>query len=144
MSTQVPVDKIGEVIGPGGKMIKKIIEQTGADSIDIDDEGTVLIAAVNRASAQKALDYINGLVEEPEIGKVYDAIVAKVTNFGAFCEFMPGKQGLVHVSEFSDEYVKDMNTVCKVGDRFKVKLIEIDKMKRVNLSRKQAEATSRN
>ncbi|OGX37602.1 MAG: polyribonucleotide nucleotidyltransferase, partial [Omnitrophica WOR_2 bacterium RIFCSPHIGHO2_02_FULL_52_10] len=143
MSTQVPVDKIGEVIGPGGKMIKKIIEQTGCDSIDIDDEGTVLIAAVNRDSAQKALDYINGLVEEPEIGGIYDAVVAKVANFGAFCEFMPGKQGLVHVSEFSDEYVKDMSAVCKVGDRFKVKLIEIDKMKRINLSRKQAEATSR-
>ena len=123
----------------GGKMIKKIIEQTGAGTIDIDDEGTVIISAEDQESAQKALDFVNGLTEEPEIGKIYDAIVAKVTNFGAFCEYMPGKQGLVHVSEFSDEYVKDMTTVCNVGDEFKVKLVEIDKMKRANLSKKKAE-----
>jgi len=142
VSTQVPVEKIGEVIGPGGKMIKKIIELTGAASIDIDDEGTVLISAVDQESAQKALDFVNGLMQEPEVGKIYDAVVAKVTNFGAFCEFLPGKQGLVHVSEFSDEYVKDLEAICKVGDKFKVKLVEIDKMKRLNLSKKQAEAAS--
>jgi len=142
VSTQVPVEKIGEVIGPGGKMIKKIIEQTGADSIDINDDGTVLIAAVDKDAAQKALDFVNGLMEEPEVGKIYDAVVAKVTNFGAFCEFLPGKQGLVHVSEYSDEYVKNMESVCNVGDCFKVKLVEIDKMKRLNLSKKQAEAVS--
>jgi len=138
--TQVPVAKIGEVIGPGGKMIKKIMEQTGATSIDIDDEGQVLIAAADQESAQKALEYIDGLMQEPEVGKTYDAVVMKVTNFGAFCEFLPGKQGLVHVSEYSNEYVKDMESVCKVGDRFKVKLVEIDKMKRLNLSRKQADS----
>lgn len=143
VTTRVPVDKIGEVIGPGGKTIKKIMEQTGATAIDIDDEGTVLIAAADPQAAQKALDYVNGLMEEPEIGKIYDAVVAKVTNFGAFCEFLPGKQGLVHVSEFSDGYVKDLAAVCKVGDRFKVKLIEIDRMKRMNLSKKQAEAAVR-
>jgi len=142
VSTQVPVEKIGEVIGPGGKMIKKIIELTGAASIDIDDEGTVLISAADQESAQKALDFVNGLMQEPEVGKIYDAVVAKVTNFGAFCEFLPGKQGLVHVSEFSDEYVKDLEAICNVGDKFKVKLVEIDKMKRLNLSKKQAEAAS--
>lgn len=140
--THVPIAKIGEVIGPGGKTIKKIIEQTGAETIDIDDDGKVLIAAGSQEAADKALEYINGLMEEPEVGRIYDAVVAKVTNFGAFCEFLPGKQGLVHVSEFSDEYVKDMEAVCKVGDTFKVKLVEIDKMKRLNLSKKQAEATS--
>jgi len=140
--TEVPVSKIGEVIGPGGKTIKKIMEQTGATSIDINDEGQVLIAAADQESAQKALDYVNGLMEEPEVGKIYDAVAMKVTNFGAFCEFMPGKQGLVHVSEFSNEYVKDMESVCKVGDKFKVKLVEIDKMKRLNLSKKQAEAAA--
>jgi polyribonucleotide nucleotidyltransferase len=143
VKTQVPVEKIGEIIGPGGKTIKKIIEQTGVASVDIDDEGTVLISAIDPVSAQKALDYVNGLVQEPEVGKIYDAVVAKVTNFGAFCEYMPGKQGLVHVSEFSDEYVKDMTTVCNVGDKFKVKLVEIDQMKRANLSKKKAEATSK-
>jgi polyribonucleotide nucleotidyltransferase len=137
--TMVPQEKIGEVIGPGGKMIRKIMEETGAESIDIDDDGKVLIAALSKESAQKALDYVNGFASEPEIGKIYDAVVMKVTNFGAFCEFMPGKQGLVHVSELSNTYVKDVTKVVKVGDRFKVKLVEIDKMNRMNLSKKQAE-----
>lgn len=139
VSVQIPSDKIGEVIGPGGRMIKKIIDETGVESIDIEDDGKVLIASTSKESAQKALEYINGLVVLPEVGKIYDAEVVKVANFGAFCEFLPGRQGLVHVSEFSDKYVKDVTTVVKVGDRFKVKLIEIDQMKRMNLSKKQAE-----
>ena len=142
LTIQVPVSKIGEVIGPGGKMIKKIMETTGATSIDIDDEGKVVIAAADQESAQKAFDFISGMMQDPEVGKIYDAIVMKVTNFGAFCEFLPGKQGLVHVSEYSNEYVKDMESVCNVGDQFKVKLTEIDKMKRLNLSKKQAESVA--
>ena len=122
------------------KTIKKIIEQTGVETIDIEDDGRVLIASLNKESAQKALEYVNGLVEVPEVGKIYDAEVVKVANFGAFCEFLPGKQGLVHVSELADKYVKDVASVVKVGDRFKVKLVEIDQMKRMNLSKKQAEA----
>ena len=137
--THVSTDKIGEVIGPGGKTIKKIIEMTGIESIDIDDDGKVIIAPMDKEAAQKALDYVNGLMEEPVVGKIYNARVAKVANFGAFCEFMPGKQGLVHVSELSNTFVKDINTVVKVGDEFKVKLVEIDQMKRMNLSKKQAE-----
>ena len=136
---QIPPEKIGEVIGPGGKTIKKIIEETGVESIDIEDDGRVLIASTDTESAQKALRYVSGLVEAPVIGKIYDAEVVKIANFGAFCEFLPGKQGLVHVSELSDQYVKDVNQAVKVGDRFKVKVIEIDEMKRVNLSKKQAE-----
>ncbi|HBO97106.1 MAG TPA: polyribonucleotide nucleotidyltransferase [Candidatus Omnitrophica bacterium] len=136
---QIPPDKIGEVIGPGGKTIKKIIEETGVESIDIEDDGRVLIASTSNESAQKALRYVSGLVEAPVIGKIYDAEVVKIANFGAFCEFLPGKQGLVHVSELSDKYVKDVNQAVKVGDRFKVKVIEIDEMRRVNLSKKQAE-----
>ena len=136
---QIPPEKIGEVIGPGGKTIKKIIEETGVESIDIEDDGRVLIASTDTESAQKALRYVSGLVETPVIGKIYDAEVVKIANFGAFCEFLPGKQGLVHVSELSDQYVKDVNQAVKVGDRFKVKVIEIDEMKRVNLSKKQAE-----
>ena len=139
VTTKVPQEKIGEVIGPGGKMIKKIIEETGAKSIDIDDDGVVLIASMDKESADKAIAFVNGIVEDPEVGKVYDAVVAKVMDFGAFCEFLPGKQGLVHVSELSSEYVKDVSSVVAVGDRFKVKLLEIDKMKRMNLSKKQAE-----
>ena len=139
MIVQIPPDKIGEVIGPGGKTIKKIIEETGVESIDIEDDGRVLIASTDTESAQKALRYVSGLVEVPVIGKIYDAEVVKIANFGAFCEFLPGKQGLVHVSELSDQYVKDVNQAVKVGDRFKVKVIEIDEMRRVNLSKKQAE-----
>ncbi len=139
VTVQIPPDKIGEVIGPGGKTIKKIIEATGVESIDIEDDGKVLIASTDNESAQKALRYVNGLVEVPVIGNIYDAEVVKIANFGAFCEFLPGKQGLVHVSELSDKYVKDVNSAVKVGDRFKVKVIEIDEMRRVNLSKKQAE-----
>lgn len=138
--TQVPQEKIGEIIGPGGKMIKRIMEDTAATSIDIDDDGKVVIAGANVESADKAKAFIDGLVEPPEVGKIYDAKVAKVTNFGVFCEFLPGRQGLVHVSELSDEYIKDVASVVNVGDEFKVKLVEIDKMKRMNLSKKQAEA----
>ena len=141
LSTNVPVEKIGEIIGPGGKMIKKIIEETGIETIDINDEGKVIIASFDGESAKKALAFIDGLVEVPVVGKVYDAEVVKVMNFGAFCEFLPGKQGLVHVSEMSSEYVKDVTTIVKVGDKFKVKLLEIDKQNRMNLSKKALEKT---
>jgi polyribonucleotide nucleotidyltransferase len=140
LTTHIPAEKIGEVIGPGGKMIKKIMEESGAESIDIEDDGTVFIAALGKEADEKALEIIRGFCQEPEIGKIYDAKVVKVMNFGAFCEFLPGRQGLCHVSELSNEYVKDVTTVVKVGDRFKVKLVEIDNMKRMNLSKKAAEA----
>ncbi|HQO58318.1 MAG TPA: polyribonucleotide nucleotidyltransferase [Candidatus Omnitrophota bacterium] len=140
LSCQIPTDKIGEVIGPGGKVIKKIMEDSGVTSIDIEDDGKVLIASTDRAAAEKAMAIVKGLVEEPEIGKIYMGTVKRVMNFGAFVEFLPGKEGLVHVSELSSSYVKDCTSVVHEGDRFKVKLIEIDKLKRINLSKKQAEA----
>ena len=140
VTTQVPPDKIGEVIGPGGKTIKKIIEETGVESIDIEDDGKVFIASMTKEGVEKAIAYVNGLVEEPEVGKIYNAKVTKIMNFGAFCEFLPGRTGLVHVSELSSTFVKDVGSFVKIGDEFKVKLIEIDQMKRFNLSRKQAES----
>ncbi len=136
---QIPSEKIGEIIGPGGKMIKRIIEETGCETIDIDDEGKAFVSAMSKEASDKALAFIDGLLAVPEVGRIYDAVAVNVTNFGVFCEFLPGKQGLVHVSELSDEYVKDPATLVKVGDKFKVKLLEIDKMKRMNLSKKQAE-----
>ena len=139
LTCQVPVDKIGEVIGPGGKTIKKIMENTGVTSIDIDDDGKVLVSSVDKDAAEKAIAIIDGMMEEPIVGKIYTATVKRIMNFGAFCEFLPGKEGLVHVSELSTEYVKDCNDAVKMGDVFKVKLIEIDKMKRINLSKKQAD-----
>lgn len=137
--TQIDPSKIGEVIGPGGKMIKRIIEETGVSSIDIEDDGKVLIASASKESAERAKGIIDSMTVAPEVGKIYEATVKKVMNFGAFVEFMPGKEGLVHVSELSSTYVKDVESVVKVGDSFKVKLVEIDKMGRLNLSKKQAE-----
>jgi polyribonucleotide nucleotidyltransferase len=139
MTCQVPQEKIGEVIGPGGKTIKKIMEDTGAGSIDIDDDGKVWVSSTDKEGAEKAVAIINGMMEEPEVGKIYPAVVKRVMNFGAFCEFLPGKEGLVHVSEIANSYVKDCNDVVKVGDKFNVKFLEKDKMKRFNLSKKQAE-----
>jgi len=129
--------KIGEVIGPQGKMIKKIIAETEA-MIDIEEDGTVFVSSPSQAACDKAVAMIRGIVEDPEIGKVYDAVVKKVMNFGAFCEFLPGREGLVHVSELSDKFVKDVDSVVKVGDKFKVKVLKIDEQNRVNLSKKQA------
>ncbi len=131
-------EKIGELIGPGGKMIKKIIDETGV-SIDIEDDGRVLVASSDKEQSDKAIAIIKGITEEPEIGRVYDAVVKRIMNFGVFCEYMPGKEGLVHVSELADTFVKDINKVVKVGDRFRVKVIEVDELHRVNLSRKQAD-----
>lgn len=136
---QIPQEKIGEVIGPGGKMIKRIIEETGVEAIDIEDDGKVVIASLNRDSAEKAAGYLKGLVEVPEVGRIYDAKVERIVNFGAFCEFLPGRLGLVHVSEIAEGYVKDVSSVLKIGDKIKVKVIEIDQMNRINLSKKQAE-----
>ncbi|HQL41481.1 MAG TPA: S1 RNA-binding domain-containing protein, partial [Candidatus Omnitrophota bacterium] len=129
--------KIGEVIGPGGRIIKKIIAETEA-AIDIEDDGTIFISSPSQASCDKAIEFIRGITEDPEVGRIYDAVVKKVTNFGAFCEFLPGREGLVHVSELSDKFVKDVESVVKVGDKFKVKILKVDEQNRVNLSKKQA------
>jgi len=139
ITLHISPEKIGEVIGPGGKMIRKIIEETGV-TIDIEDDGSVLVASNDQAASDKAIAIIKGITEEPEVGKIYNGKVKRIMNFGAFCEFLPNKEGLVHVSELSSTFVKDINKVVKVGDEFKVKVIEIDELKRVNLSRKQAEA----
>jgi polyribonucleotide nucleotidyltransferase len=134
----INTEKIGTVIGPGGKMIKSIIATTGA-TIDISDDGTVLVASSDPAKSQAAISMIKALTEEVEVGRVYNGKVKKVTNFGAFCEIAPGKEGLVHVSELSDTFVKDVASVVKVGDEFKVKVISVDELGRVNLSKKRAE-----
>jgi polyribonucleotide nucleotidyltransferase len=135
---KISQDKIGGLIGPGGKTIKKIISDTGV-TIDIEDDGSVLVASTDAEASKKAIEIIRGLTEEPEIGKVYDVIVKKIMPFGAFCELFPGKEGLVHVSELSNEFVKEVSDVVKVGDKIKAKLISIDDLGRINLSKKQAE-----
>ncbi|MBD3426056.1 MAG: polyribonucleotide nucleotidyltransferase [Candidatus Omnitrophica bacterium] len=131
-------DKIRDVIGSGGKVIRGIIAETGAD-INIEDDGTCQVASSDKESLDKAIEIIEGIIEEPEIGKVYDATVVNITNFGAFVEFLPKKEGLVHVSELSKDYVKEVTDVVKEGDKVKVKLIGIDDQGRVKLSMKQVE-----
>ncbi|MDD5679975.1 MAG: polyribonucleotide nucleotidyltransferase [Candidatus Omnitrophica bacterium] len=137
VALKIPVDKIKDVIGSGGKVIRKIIEDTGV-TIDVEDDGTVQVASADGEALKKAIDIIKGLTAEPEIGKIYMGKVKRVMEFGAFCEIMPGKEGLCHVSELSDHYVKDATKEVKVGDEFLVKLTEKDEKGRLNLSRKQA------
>ncbi|MGE5308156.1 MAG: polyribonucleotide nucleotidyltransferase [Deltaproteobacteria bacterium] len=133
---KINTEKIGAVIGPGGKVIKQIIATTGA-SIDIEDDGTVLVASNDQAKSQAAISMIKAITDEVEVNRIYPCKVKRVTNFGAFCEIAPGKEGLVHVSELSDQFVKDVSSVVKVGDEFKVKVIGIDDLGRINLSRKK-------
>ena len=130
-------EKIGALIGPGGKIIKRIIQDTGA-TIEVDDEGKVSVASDNEEASRRAIDIIKGITSEPEVGTIYEATVKKIMNFGAFCEILPGKEGLVHVSELSDKFVKNAEDVVKIGDKVRVKLIKIDEMGRLNLSIKQA------
>ena len=131
----VDPEKISKIIGPGGKTIKKIVEETGA-KIDIEEDGRVYIAAVNSEEAAKAIDMINGITAEAEVGKVYTGKVTRLMAFGAFVEIMPGKEGLVHISQLSTERVNKVEDVVSVGDEIVVKVTEIDQKGRINLSRK--------
>ena len=136
-STKVPVDKIREVIGAGGKVIQKIVADTGA-KIDIEDDGSVFICAVDADAAKKALAIVEGIVSEPEVGAVYQGKVTKLMAFGAFVEYLPGKEGLVHISQLDVKRVEKVEDVVSEGDEIMVKIIEIDRQGRVNLSRKEA------
>jgi polyribonucleotide nucleotidyltransferase len=131
----IPVDMIGAVIGPGGKNIRKIVADSGAE-INIEDDGSVVVAATSKESADKAILAINRITEVPEMGKVYTATVRKVTDFGAFVEFLPGKEGLVHVSQLDVKRVANPSDVVKVGDVFDVKIVDKDDQGRWKLSRK--------
>jgi polyribonucleotide nucleotidyltransferase len=138
-------DKIGAVIGTGGKTIRSIIEQTKT-TIDIDNDGTVIIGSPNEEAARKAIDIIESLTKEVEVGAVYTGKVSRILNFGAMVEIAPGKDGLVHISELADYRVARVEDEVKIGDEVTVKVIGIDDMGRVNLSRravfdKSAQAT---
>lgn len=131
----IPPKKIGEVIGTGGKVINKIIEETGV-AIDIDDDGTVMISGVDPVATEKAKAWIEGITKEPKPGEVYEGTVKRLMNFGAFVEILPGKEGLVHISQISQDRVEDINTVLEVGQSLKVKVLEIDSQGRLNLTAK--------
>ncbi len=130
-------DKIRDVIGTGGKVIRGIIEQTGV-KIDIDDSGLINIAAADGAAAQKAIDIINNITAEAEVGKIYLGKVKRIMDFGAFVEIIPGTEGLLHISQLDDKRVAKVTDVVNEGDEVLVKVIEIDKMGRIRLSRKEA------
>jgi polyribonucleotide nucleotidyltransferase len=135
---KVNTEKIGELIGPGGKNIKKIIAATGA-TIDIQDDGNVFVGSTDAAKSEEAIRMIKAIVEDIEVGRIYIGKVKRITAFGAFCEIAPGKDGLVHVSELAEHFVKNVEDIVKVGDEIKVKVIGIDELGRINLSKKQAE-----
>jgi len=135
VNLRINPEKIKDVIGPGGRIIKKIIKDTGV-TVDIEDDGSVQVASSDQEAINKALEIIEGLVAEAEVGKVYTGKITRLMNFGAFCEILPGKEGLIHVSELSNKFVKDVASEVNVGDVVQVKVVEIDQQGRVNLSRK--------
>ncbi|HJP71629.1 MAG TPA: polyribonucleotide nucleotidyltransferase [Candidatus Limnocylindria bacterium] len=134
---KIPVDKIRDVIGAGGKVIRQITAETGTE-INIEDDGTIQIAATSGEAAQKAIKWIEGLTKDVEVGKEYLGKVTRIMNFGAFVEILPGKEGLVHISQLADYRVPRVEDVVSIGDELMVVVTEIDRMGRVNLSRRAA------
>jgi polyribonucleotide nucleotidyltransferase len=137
----IPKEKIRDVIGSGGKVIREIVEQTGA-KIDIEDDGTVKVAAVDGKAGQAAIDWIRGIVAEPELGVVYTGKVVKVVDFGAFVNFLGSRDGLVHISELKNERVGKVADVVKQGDEVKVKVLGFDDRGKVKLSMKMVDQTT--
>jgi polyribonucleotide nucleotidyltransferase len=137
VTVQVKPDKIRDIIGPGGKTIRAIQEQTGA-KIDIDDGGTVSIASSNGRSLEQAQQLIAGLLVEPEVGQYYSGIVKKIVEIGAFVEIIPGTDGLLHISEVARERIRAVEDVLNEGDEVVVKCIKVDRDGKIRLSRKDA------
>jgi polyribonucleotide nucleotidyltransferase len=137
ISIRINPDKIREVIGPGGKVIRGIIEKTGAN-IDIEDDGRINIASADERAARAAIELIRGITAEAEIGKIYRGKVKKITDFGAFVEILPGTDGLVHISQIAEQRIKSVSDVLKEGEEIMVKVLEIDKQGRIKLSRREA------
>jgi polyribonucleotide nucleotidyltransferase len=135
ITIKIPVDKIRDVIGPGGKMIRSIIERTGV-KIDVEDDGRVNVASADGESAAKAIGIIQELTATPELNKTYLGKVQRITDFGAFIEIMPGTDGLLHVSEIANHRVKDVRDELKEGQQILVKVINIDPTGKIRLSRK--------
>ena len=135
VTIRIPVDKIRDVIGPGGKMIRSIIERTGV-KIDVEDDGRVNVASADGESAAKAISIIQELTATPELNKTYMGKVQRITDFGAFVEIMPGTDGLLHVSEIANHRVKDVRDELKEGEQMLVKVINIDPTGKIRLSRK--------
>ncbi len=129
----IAIDKIGEVIGPGGKVIRSIIEQTGA-TVDVEDDGQVTIAGVNQEQVAKAVEWVKGITVSVIPGQIFEGTVKRILPFGAFVEILPGKEGMVHVSQMGKGFVKEPQEVVNIGDKVKVRVAEIDERGRINLS----------
>lgn len=130
---KIPVEKIGEVIGPGGKMIRQIISSTGA-TVDVEDDGSVMISGVDKTAVQQAVDWVTGLTRDVTVNEEFEGEVKRILPFGAFVEILPGKEGMVHVSQMSTTYVGNPNDVVKLGQKVRVRVMEIDDQHRINLS----------
>jgi polyribonucleotide nucleotidyltransferase len=136
-SIKINPEKIGAIIGPGGKVVRRIQEESGA-KIDIEDDGTIHISAVTEEGMQRAMEAVRALTEEVELGKIYNGTVRRLVDFGAFVEILPGKEGLVRISQLADYHVNRPEDVVSVGDEITVMVIEVDPQGRVNLSRRAA------
>jgi polyribonucleotide nucleotidyltransferase len=136
VTLKIRPDKIRDVIGPGGKVIRGIIEETGV-KIDVEDDGTVLIASSDGAAMQRAVELVQGITAEAEVGKIYKGTVRKIVDFGAFVEILPGTDGLLHISQIGPGRVQRVSDVLKEGDEVMVKVLEVDKQGKIRLSRKE-------
>jgi len=138
-TVKVPADKVREVIGAGGKVVRAIVEECGV-KVDIEDDGTIHVASSDQEASDRAVAMIRAIVAEPEIGAIYEGTVKKIMDFGAFVEFLPGKDGLVHISQLADRRVASVSEVVKEGDRIFVKVLEVDRQGKVRLSKREADA----
>jgi len=137
ITIRVKPDKIREIIGPGGKVIRGIIEATGV-KMDVEDDGTVTIASSDEAASQRAIEMVQRIAAEAEVGKIYKGTVRKIVDFGAFVEILPGTDGLIHISQLAPERVRRVADVLKEGDEVMVKVLEVDRQGKIRLSRKEA------
>jgi polyribonucleotide nucleotidyltransferase len=143
LTIRINPEKIGAVIGPGGKGIRRIEAESGAN-VDIEDDGTVTLSSLGYEGAEKAREMIEQITEGVKVGKIYNGRVSSIKDFGAFIEVAPGQDGLCHISELSDGYVKSVQDVVRVGDEVRVKVINVDDQGRVKLSRKAVLLEERN
>jgi polyribonucleotide nucleotidyltransferase len=139
VTLHIKPDKIRDVIGPGGKVIRGLVEETGC-KIDIEDDGTVLIASADSAAMELAISRIEAITAEPEVGRIYDGVVRKIVEFGAFVEIMPGTDGLLHISQISNDRIRRVEDVLREGDEIKVKVLDVDRSGKIRLSLREAQA----
>jgi polyribonucleotide nucleotidyltransferase len=138
VTLHIKPDKIRDVIGPGGKVIRGLVEDTGC-KIDIEDDGTVLIASSDGAAMERAISAIEAITAEPEVGRIYRGIVRKIVDFGAFVEIFPGTDGLLHISQLSNERVRRVEDVVHEGDEIMVKVLDVDRSGKIRLSLREAQ-----